>query len=39
MSAAGKEHMLIGEQVVPFDDFKALASSNCEFHLKIEKSV
>ena len=39
MSTAGKDHMLIGEQVVPFEDFKALASSSCEFHLKIEKSV
>ena len=30
--------MLICDQPVPFDDFKVLASSNSEFHLKIKES-
>ena len=35
-SAAIKDHMLMCDQPVSFDDFKVLASSNSEFHLKIK---
>ena len=38
-SAAVKEHMLICDQPVSFDDFKVLASSNSEFHLEIKESL
>ena len=31
--------MLICDQPVSFDDFKALAFSNSEFHLKIKESL
>ena len=31
--------MLISDQPVSFDDFKVLASSNSEFHLKIKESL
>ena len=34
-STAIKDHMLICDQLVSFDDFKVLASSNSEFHLKV----
>ena len=36
---AVKDHMLICDQPVSFDDFKVLASSNSEFHLKIKESL
>ena len=36
---AVKNHMLICDQIVHFDDFKVLASSNSEFHLKIKESL
>ena len=36
---ANKGHMLICNQPVSFDDFKGLASSNSEFHLKIKESL
>ena len=36
---AVKDHMLICNQPVSFDDFKVLASSNSEFHLKIKESL
>ena len=38
-SAADKDYMLISDQLVSFDDFKVLASSNSEFHLKIKESL
>ena len=38
-STTVKDHMLISDQPVSFDDFKVLASSNSEFHLKIKKSL
>ena len=38
-SKAVKGHMLIFNQPVPFDDFKVLAFSNSEFHLKIKESL
>ena len=31
--------MLMGGQLVSFDDFKVLASSNSEFHLKIKENL
>ena len=31
--------MLFCDQLVSFDDFKVLASSNSEFHLKIKESL
>ena len=31
--------MLMCDQPVSFDDFKVLASSNSEFHLKIKESL
>ena len=34
-STAVKDHMLMCDQPVSFDDFKVLASSNSEFHLKM----
>ena len=37
-SIAFKDHMLMCDQPVSFDDFKMLASSNSEFHLKIKES-
>ena len=36
---AVKDHMLVCDQPVSFDDFKELASSNSEFHLKIRESL
>ena len=36
---AVKDHMLICDQPVSFDNFKVLASSNSEFHLKIKESL
>ena len=38
-STAVKDHMLICDQPISFDDFKVLASSNSEFHLKIKESL
>ena len=38
-STAIKDHMLIYDQPVSFDDFKVLASSNSEFHLKTKESL
>ena len=38
-STAVKDHILICDQPVYFDDFKVLASSNSEFHLKIKDSL
>ena len=38
-STAVKDHMLMCNQPVSFDDFKVLASSNSEFHLKIKESL
>ena len=38
-STAVKDHMLICDQPISFDDFKVLASSNFEFHLKIKESL
>ena len=38
-STAVKDHMLICDQPVSFDDFKVLASSNSEFHLRIKESL
>ena len=38
-STAVKDHMLICDQPVSFDDFKVLASSNFEFHLKTKESL
>ena len=37
-SIAFKDHMLMCDQPVSFDDFKMLASSNSEFHLKIKEN-
>ena len=34
-----QDHVLICDQPVSFDDFKVLASSNSEFHLKIKESL
>ena len=39
ISTAVKEHMMICNQPVSFDDFKVLASSNSEFNLKIKESL
>ena len=36
---APKVRMLMRDQLVSFDDFKVLASSKPEFHLKIKESV
>ena len=36
-SAAVKDHMLMCDQLVSFGDFKALAPSNSEIHLKIKE--
>ena len=36
---AVKDHMLMYDQVVSFDDLKVLASSNSEFHLKIKENL
>ena len=36
-STAAKDHMVIYDQPVSFDDFKVLASSKSEFHLKIKE--
>ena len=38
-SIAVKDHMLMCNQPVFFDDFKVLTSSNSEFHLKIKESL
>ena len=38
-ATAAKDHMLISDQPVSFDEFKVLASSNSEFHLKIKESL
>ena len=38
-STAVKDHMLICEQPVSFEDFKVLVSSNSEYHLKIKESL
>ena len=38
-STAVKDHMLICDQPVSFDNFKVLASSNSEFHLKVKGSL
>ena len=37
-STAVKDHVLMSDQPVSFDDFKVLAPSNSEFHLKIKES-
>ena len=34
-----KDHMLFCDHVVSLEDFKILASSNSEFHLKIKESL
>ena len=34
-----KDHMLFCDHAVSLDDFKILASSNSEFHLKIKESI
>ena len=39
ISTAIKDHMVMCEQPVSFDDFKVLASSNSDFHLKIKESL
>ena len=38
-STAIKDHVLICDQPVSFNDFKVLAFSNSEFHLKIKESL
>ena len=38
-STAVKDHMLMCDQPVSFDDFKVLASSNSEFHLLNKESL
>ena len=38
-STAVKGNMLICDQLVSFDDFIVLASSNSEFHLKNKESL
>ena len=38
-TTAFKDHMLMCNQLVSFDDFKVLSSSNSEFHLKIKESI
>ena len=38
-STAVKDHVLICDQPVSFDDFKVLASSKSEFHFKIKESL
>ena len=38
-STAVKAHMLMCDQLVSFDDFKVLASSYSEFHLKNKESL
>ena len=38
-SAAVKDHMLMCDQPVSFNDFKVLASSNSELHLIIKESL
>ena len=38
-STAVKDHMLMYNQLVSLDDFKALASSNSAFHLNIKESL
>ena len=37
-TTAIKDHMLLCDHVVSLEDFKILASSNSEFHLKIKES-
>ena len=38
-STTVKDHMVMCDQPVSFDDFKVLASSNSKFHLKIKESL
>ena len=38
-STAVKDHMLMCDQPVSFDDFKVLDSSNSEFHLKMKAGL
>ena len=38
-STAVKDHILMCDQPVSFDNFKKLASSNSEFQLKIKESL
>ena len=38
-TTAIKDHMLFCDHVVSLEDFKILASSNSEFHLKIKESI
>ena len=38
-STAFKDHMLMCDQPVSFDNFKVLASSNSEFHLENKESL
>ena len=38
-TTAIKDHMLLCDHVVSLEDFKILASSNSEFHLKIKESL
>ena len=38
-STAVKDHMLMCDQPISFGDFKVLASSNSELHLKIKESL
>ena len=38
-TTAIKDHMLFSNHAVSLEDFKILASSNSEFHLKIKESL
>ena len=38
-AAAVKDHVLFCDHAVSLEDFKILASSNSEFHLKIKESL
>lgn len=38
-STAVTDHMLMWDQLISFDDFKVLSSSNSEFHLKFKESL
>ena len=38
-TTAIKDHMLFCDHSISFEDFKILASSNSEFHLKIKESL
>ena len=38
-SAAVKEHMLFCDHIVSIDDFKILATSDLDFHVKVKESL